>query len=130
MAKLENVTEDTAEVKETGAKKTAAKKTTAKKTTAKKAETPKEETVLTEAKEKAPAKKAACKKAEPAVTMTIQFKGKDIAAKDVLEAATKAYMEANPEGEIKTMDLYVKPDEDVAYYAVNGEGCEDYKIQL
>jgi hypothetical protein len=130
MARPKKVTEDTAAVAAAEVKETGAKKTTAKKTTAKKAETPKEETVLTEAKEKAPAKKAACKKAEPAVTMTIQFKGKDIAAKDVLEAATKAYMEANPEGEIKTMDLYVKPDEDVAYYAVNGEGCEDYKIQL
>ena len=64
------------------------------------------------------------------MTVTIQFNGKDIVAKDVLEAAKKAYAEKNPEGEIKSMDLYVKPDEGVAYYAVNGEGNEDYKIQL
>ena len=83
----------------------------------------------TEVKKTAP-KKTAAKKAEPAVTVTIQFNGKDIVAKDVLEAAKKAYAEKNPEGEIKSMDLYVKPDEGVAYYAVNGEGNEDYKIQL
>ena len=104
MGRTKNVTDDTAAVAAAEVKETGAKKTTAKKTAAKKAETPKEETVLTEAKV--------------------------FAAKDVLEAATKAYMEANPEGEIRTMDLYVKPDEDVAYYAVNGEGREDYKIQL
>ena len=62
--------------------------------------------------------------------MTIQFNNRDVAAKDVLEAAKKAYMEANPDGEIKTIDIYVKPEENVAYYVVNGEGSGDYKIQL
>ena len=41
-----------------------------------------------------------------------------------------AFTEANPDAEIKTMDVYVKPEEGVAYYAVNGEGSGDYKIEL
>ena len=41
-----------------------------------------------------------------------------------------AFTEANPDVEIKTMDIYVKPEEGVAYYAVNGQGSGDYKITL
>lgn len=113
----------------------AAKKTAARKTSAKKTEVLKEEAVKTEAPKEEPAKKPAVKKApvkkaEPAATVTIQFNNRDVAAKDVLEAAKKAYMEANPDGEIKTIDIYVKPEENVAYYVVNGEGSGDYKIQL
>ena len=117
MARSKKVLEESVAVQETEVKKTAPKKT--------EIVTEKEE-----APKKAAPKKTAAKKAEPAVTVTIQFNGKDIVAKDVLEAAKKAYAEKNPEGEIKSMDLYVKPDEGVAYYAVNGEGNEDYKIQL
>lgn len=114
---------ETAEKKETAAKKPAAKKA-AKKT---------EEAPKAESTKKPAAKKTAVKKtAEPeaSATVTIQFKGKDIAAKDVLEAAKNAYREANPDGAIKSIDLYVKPEENVAYYAVNGEGSEDFKISL
>lgn len=114
------------EAPETGAKKTGTKKTVSKKD-----EQVKESAPVAEAPKKTAAKKAAPKKEEePAVSVTIQFGGKNVVAKDVLEAAKKAYMEANPEGEIKSMDIYVKPEENVAYYAVNGEGSEDYKIQL
>lgn len=141
MAVKEKKTAEAEVVVETAEAKAAApKKAGAKKTTARKTETAKEEAVKTEAlKEEAPkeepakkpaAKKAAAKPAEPTATVTIQFNGRDVAAKDVLEAAKKAYMEANPDGEIKTIDIYVKPEENVAYYAVNGEGSADYKIQL
>jgi hypothetical protein len=128
MARSKKVLEESVAVQETEVTKTAPKKTATKKA---EAEPVKEtEPVKEEAPKKAAPKKTAAKKAEPAVTVTIQFNGKDIVAKDVLEAAKKAYAEKNPEGEIKSMDLYVKPDEGVAYYAVNGEGNEDYKIQL
>jgi uncharacterized protein YhfF len=62
--------------------------------------------------------------------VTIQFQGKEITAVQVVEAAKAAFTEANPDAEIKTMDVYVKPEEGVAYYAVNGEGSGDYKIEL
>ncbi|MCI9148530.1 MAG: hypothetical protein HFG73_09785 [Hungatella sp.] len=116
--------EETAEVQVMPEKKTAAKKTAAKKDQDVKAET------APEAPKKPAAKKTAAKKSEPEATVTIQFNGKNVAAKDVLEAAKKAYIEANPDSEIKSIDIYVKPEEGVAYYAVNGEGSADYKIEL
>ena len=32
--------------------------------------------------------------------------------------------------EIETISVYVKPEENAAYYAVNGAGSEEYRIQL
>lgn len=126
--------ETTKPVTETEKKETATKKAPAKKTTTKKAETAAKEaeTVKETAAKKAPAKKTAAKKAaEPQVTVTVQLQGKeDIVAANVVEAAKKAYAQANPDGEIKTIDVYVKPEEGVAYYAVNGEGSADYKVEL
>jgi len=123
---------------DTGAEKdTTAKKTAAKKTAAKKAEAPEAaeavqaaEAVKEEAPKKSAAKKTTAKKEEPEVTFTIQYHNKDISACQVLEAAKKAYEKTNPDVEIKTLDLYVKPEEGAAYYVVNGEGSGDYKINL
>ena len=42
----------------------------------------------------------------------------------------KAYEEAHKGAEIKTIEVYVKPEENVAYYVVNGEGSDDYKVTL
>ena len=104
----------------------AAAKTTEKKPAVKKEAAPKKETV-----KKAPAaKKAPVKKAEPAAAVVIEYAGKQIAAREVLAAATKAFQAANKGVEIKTIEIYVKPEENVAYYVVNGEGSDDYKIVL
>ena len=80
---------------------------------------------------KAPAaKKAPAKKADPKACVCIEFAGKQIVAKDVLDKAVKAYAEAHKGAEIKTIEVYVKPEENVAYYVVNGEGSDDYKVIL
>ena len=84
---------------------------------------PKKET----AAKKAPAKKAE-KETEAAVV--IQYAGKEIAAKEILERAKIAFADANPGVKIETIVLYVKPEEDVAYYVVNGIGNDDFKIEL
>lgn len=137
MPRTKKVTEESAAVdaaekkEDVKAAEPAAKKTATRKTAAKKTETAKTEASEAEAPKKTAAKKTAAKKvSEPEMTVTIQFGGKNIVAKDVMDAAKKAYMEANPDGEIKSMDIYVKPEENVAYYAVNGEGSGDYKIEL
>ena len=111
------------EAAEAAPKKTAAKKEAApKKTAAKKAAAPKAE--------KAPsARKTAAKKASEA-NVYIQFAGNQVAAKDILEAAKMAFAEANEGVEIKTIELYVKPEEGAAYYVVNGVGGDDMKIGL
>lgn len=111
-------------VKETAPAAEAApkKETTEKKAPARKA-APKKETT----EKKAPAKKAE-KETEAAVV--IQYAGKEIAAKEILERAKIAFADANPGVKIETIVLYVKPEEDVAYYVVNGIGNDDYKIEL
>ena len=83
-----------------------------------------------ETTKKAPAKKAPAKKADPKACVVIEFSGKQIVAKDVLDKAVKAYEADHKGAEIKTIEVYVKPEENVAYYVVNGEGSDDYKVTL
>ena len=83
-----------------------------------------------ETTKKAPAKKAPAKKADPRLAYTLNSLAKQIVAKDVLDKAVKAYAEAHKGAEIKTIEVYVKPEENVAYYVVNGEGSDDYKVTL
>ena len=86
---------------------------------------------------KAPAAKAdaignvkAAPKAEIEKTVVVEFGGKQIKAKDVLAQAEKAYAESHPETEIKTVELYISPEQNAAYYVVNGEASDDFKIEL
>ncbi len=117
------------EVKE---KKTAAKKaeTAEVKEEVKAAEAKTEEVKEEAPKKAAPKKKAAEKKAETETTVTIQFQGKDIVAAQLVEKAREAFAQANPDVQIATLDVYIKPEEGVAYYAVNGEGSAEDKIEL
>ena len=75
-----------------------------------------------------PAKKAVAKKAESvkkAVTkkdavIVLQFAGKEINTEDIVAAAKKAYA-ADNKAAIKDITLYVKPEDNAAYYVVNGD---------
>lgn len=102
--------------------------------TAKVAETVKTETAkaveeVKEAVKKAPAKRAPKKKAAVA-TVTVEFAGKQMTITDIAAKAEAAYLEAHKDAVIETVDVYVKPEEGVAYYVVNGEGSADFKIAL
>ena len=93
------------------------------KTEAPKAEEPKKET------KKAPAKRAAAKDIKTSVV--VQFAGKEVTEKELIAAVKKAYTKkGNKVGDIKTIEIYVKPEESAAYYVVNGIGADDYKIEL
>ena len=127
-------------------KTTATKKTSAAKTTAKAAEKAAEvkeavaETVAevktaaakktTEAKEAVnkTAKKVTKKAAD--VTITVEFAGRQAVITDIAAKAEAAYKAMNADAEIKTLDIYVKPEENAAYYVVNGEGSADFRIEL
>ena len=90
----------------------------------KKAEEPKKETA-----KKAPAKRTAAKDIKTSVV--VQFAGKEVAEKDLIAAVKKAYTKkGNKVSDIKTIEIYVKPEESAAYYVVNGVGADDYKIEL
>lgn len=87
------------------------------------------------AKEEAPVEKKAVakkeeKKAEPKASVMIQSGTKEVAAKEVLAAAAKAYLEANGEVEIETIEIYIKPEENAVYYVVNGDDSGDNKIEF
>ena len=112
-----NTVEAEAEVK-------AEAKAEAPKAEAKKAEEPKKETA-----KKTPAKRTTAKDIKTSVV--VQFAGKEVAEKDLIAAVKKAYTKkGNKVGDIKTIEIYVKPEESAAYYVVNGVGADDYKIEL
>jgi hypothetical protein len=112
-----------AEKKASAEKKVSAKKaaSTEEKDTEKKAATAK----------KPAAKKTAAKKKETEVqaSVFIEYAGRQIIAKDVLEAAKKAYTDAHEGAAIESIEVYVNTEESCAYYVVNGEPVED-KIEL
>lgn len=99
-----------AEVKET--KKATAKKATATKATATKA-VEKAET------KKATTTKAAAKKAE----VTVEFAGKSYSTEQLVQIAKDVwkYDLGRKATEFKTVEIYVKPEENQAYYVVNGD---------
>ena len=128
---------------------------TAKAETAVKAETevkeaPKAETVKTEVKaepakaeapkaeaKKAPAKrgpkpKTEAKKAEKKEAVQnvyVQFAGKEISTAALTELVTEKWVAlGHRASSIKSLDLYVKPEDSAAYYVINGK--ESGKIEL
>ncbi len=99
----------TAAKKAVGAKKAAAKKTVAAKkaTTAKKAE-----------EEKKTEKKEVVKAA-----IHVEFSGKSITNDELVQIAKDIwkYDLKRKVSDFKTVDIYVKPEESMAYYVINGE---------
>lgn len=94
--------------KEETKKAAAAKKTTTRKTTAKK-ETAKKTTAV---------KKPAVKE-----TVHVQFADKSYTAEDLVKIAKDVwkYDLHQKVGDFKSVELYVKPEESVVYYVINGE---------
>ena len=82
------------------------------------------------AKKAAPVKPAAKKAEEPKAAVHFQFEGRDIVARDVLDEAVKAFKSTHAEVEVKEIQLYIVAEEGAAYYVVNGEASDDYKIML
>lgn len=91
-------------------------RTTAKKTTTKKAAAPKKPA----AAKKAPAK-AAKKEAEQ--EMILQFGGREIKEKDLYERIQQIWIEGygKKAEELKSLKVYVKPEEFTAYYVINDD---------
>ena len=94
-------------------------------------------------------KKAACVAEEKYTTheagrtVVVEFAGKQIMAKDVLQKAEDGYdyeeaaafrdrllASLQEYSHIKTLELYISPEQNAAYYVVNGEASEDFVVQL
>lgn len=77
---------------------------------------------VAETAEKKAAAKKPVKKAEIKTNLSVQYMGKDISGKDMVALVKKDWTaKKNKIGDIKTMDLYVKVEENKVYYVINGE---------
>ena len=131
----ETATKKVTETKAAAAKKTAATKAAATKAAAEKAvaEVEKEvEKVAAETKAAAEkvAKKATTRKTAPKATVTVEAAGRQFDITAIADKAVAAYKAMNEKAAVKTVDVYVKPEEGVAYYVINGEGSADFKVEL
>lgn len=83
------------------------------------------------AETKPAAKTTRAAKKEAVVNVYLQYAGKEILTDDIVSKAKTAFVAAgNKEADIRTIDVYVKPEENAAYFAVNGIGSDDYKVEL
>lgn len=100
------------------AAKKAEAKPVAKKAPAKKAEA------------KPAAKKAPAKKAEVKANVNIQFSGKEYKTDDFVKIAKDVwqYDLGKKVADFKTVELYVKPEEHVVYYVINGDTTGSFAI--
>ncbi len=75
------------------------------------------------------ARKAAAKVA-PKEKVYLQYLGKDMDVEDIVKAARKDWCDKSGEGEenINSINLYLKPEDDAAYYVVNGSDSGMVKI--
>ena len=105
-------------------KKEAVKKEPAKKEVAKK------EPVKKEVAKKASAKKAPAKKAELKSELHIQFEGKSYAQDDLMKMAKDVwrYDLKQKVSALTSVELYVKPEENMVYYVMNKEFTGSFYI--
>lgn len=121
----EKVTEVTEATEEKTAEKAPAAKSTAKTKAAKTAAKP----AAKPAAEKAPvekkpaAKKAPANKAVVKETIFLQYLGKEINVEDITKQAKEHWTKVlkNKAADIKSIDVYLKPEENAAYFVINGD---------
>ena len=85
------------------------------------------------AEAKKPAVRRTAKKAAVAAEeIFIQYAGKEFTTKDVVANVKKAWTEmtGKKEEDIQDIKVYVKTEENKAYYVVNGEASDDFKVML
>lgn len=111
------------EEKKTTAAKTAKAETKA--TAAKTTKTAAAKTTVAKTEEKAaPAKKPAAKKAAAKAVeakVYIEFNGAKVPVDEIVENVKATYKANGGNDEIKSLEVYVQPNESAAYFVVNGE---------
>ena len=117
-AELKTSTAKPAIEKEAPAKKTVAKKATEKPAAAKKPAAKKP------AAKKPAVRKTAAKKAVSLNTeVYVQWLGKEVFEKDIIESIKKIWTEemGKKESELTDLKVYIKPEDNGAHYVINGE---------
>ncbi len=84
-------------------------------------------------KKTAAEKKAPVKKTEPVIKTILQIDGKEFdlstlgtVAADVL----KKYKSVHKRKVVEEFVVYLKPEDNAAYFTVNGEGRDDFKVDV
>ena len=77
-----------------------------------------------------PRKATESKKAEPTLKTIVQVNGKDIDVSTIAADALKSYKSVHKRKVVNEFVVYVKPEENAAYFTINGEGSDEYKINL
>ena len=116
---VEKVAEKAAEVKEAVKEKVAEVKETTK---AAKAETA----------EKAEPKKTPGRKAAVKEEFVLEFAGKQITQEEIKKKVKENWtkVQKNKIKDIKTIKVFLQPENSSAYYTINDEGNDSYKIEL
>ena len=116
---VEKVAEKAAEVKEAEKEKVAEVKETTK---AAKAETA----------EKAEPKKTPGRKAAVKEEFVLEFAGKQITQEEIKKKVKENWtkVQKNKIKDIKTIKVFLQPENSCAYYTINDEGNDSYKIEL
>lgn len=71
----------------------------------------------------------AAKKVEKQETVYVQFAGEEFVAEEVMEKAKAAYIaEGHRASAIKSLRLYIKPEERKAYYVVNDKAAGSIEL--
>ncbi len=83
-----------------------------------------------ETAKKAPAKKPAAKKAELKSEISVQFGGKSYSQEDLLKIAKDVwkYDLKQKAADLTSVELYVKPEENMVYYVMNKETTGSFYI--
>lgn len=83
-----------------------------------------------EKKARKPRAKKEDKKTEPVLITTLQIGDAEFDISDIAAKTYKAYKSTHKRKIVTEFRVYVKPEENAAYYTVNGEGSADFKIDL
>lgn len=111
-------------------KESAAKKETAKKSPAKKTAAAKKETAKKPAAKKTATKRTTAKKAEMKNEIHIQYAGKAYSQEELLKMAKDVwkYDLKQKVGNLASVVLYVKPEENAVYYVMNKDFTGSFQI--
>lgn len=70
------------------------------------------------------------KKTETVIKTILQVNGKDIDVSTLGADLLKKYKSVHKKKKVTEFVVYVKPEENAAYFTVNGEGSEEFKAEL
>ncbi len=101
------------------------------KTTAEEKAPEKKETVKKPAAHKTAVKAEKAEKAEKAAaktSVTLEFNGKQIKVQEILDKAVAAAEKAKKDA--KQIDVYVVANQNAAYYVIDGEGKDSYRVDF